>query len=303
MALETATYIDGLVITNPTGTDSRSTSDDHHRLIKAAIKRTWPNVAGEVSASHGALNFVTTLSANAQTQLNGKLPISATALTANSALYAVSATNAVSSIFATSATNATSAVFATSATNATSAVFATSATNAASAARATSSARATSAVYANSAAYAVSAARASSAIAFLGSISAGQVPNASIGGQGVAEFGTTAEYAAGTDLTRMISLGTLGRPRNITQDGYITLPGGVVLQWGSELNVGSGSTISFPTAFGGVPWSVTVTWRGTAVGGEDTVGVSSTSSTGFTITHNDMGGAGADWFWMAIGPA
>lgn len=291
------------MITNPTGTDSRSTSDDHHRLIKAAIKRTWPNVAGEVSASHGALNFVTTLSANAQTQLNGKLPISATALTANSALYAVSATNAVSSIFATSATNATSAVFATSATNATSAVFATSATNAASAARATSSARATSAVYANSAAYAVSAARASSAIAFLGSISAGQVPNASIGGQGVAEFGTTAEYAAGTDLTRMPSLGLLGRPRSKATSGYLTLPGGILLQWGTANNVGSGSSITFPTAFGGTPYSITLTWRGTAAGGEDTSGIPSYNSTSFTISHNDMGGAGADWFWMAIGPA
>ena len=42
MALETATYIDDLVATNPTASDNVSEGDDHIRLIKAAIKTTFP---------------------------------------------------------------------------------------------------------------------------------------------------------------------------------------------------------------------------------------------------------------------
>lgn len=57
MGLEsTATYIDSLVVTNPEGGDSWTTADNHLRLIKAALKRTFPNVAGEVSVSYVTLN-------------------------------------------------------------------------------------------------------------------------------------------------------------------------------------------------------------------------------------------------------
>ena len=44
MALESATYVDGLVITNPTGSDSISQGDDHLRLIKKVLKNSLPNV-------------------------------------------------------------------------------------------------------------------------------------------------------------------------------------------------------------------------------------------------------------------
>ena len=58
MALESTTYIDGLVTTNPTGTDPRSQGDDHIRLIKSAIKSTFSAVAGEVTATHTELNIL-----------------------------------------------------------------------------------------------------------------------------------------------------------------------------------------------------------------------------------------------------
>lgn len=52
MPLETATYIDSLVVTNPDGAlDDRSTADDHLRLIKATLKRTFPMINAAVSAS------------------------------------------------------------------------------------------------------------------------------------------------------------------------------------------------------------------------------------------------------------
>lgn len=47
MGLEVATYISGLVSTNPLSSDLASTSDDHHRLIKSTLKASFPG-AGSV---------------------------------------------------------------------------------------------------------------------------------------------------------------------------------------------------------------------------------------------------------------
>ena len=58
MALESTTYIDGLVITNPTGTDPRSQGDDHLRLVKSTLKSTFPNVSGAMTATHTELNLI-----------------------------------------------------------------------------------------------------------------------------------------------------------------------------------------------------------------------------------------------------
>lgn len=56
MALETGTYIDSLVATNPSGADDRSTADDHLRLLKSTILATFPNVTGAVTATQAELN-------------------------------------------------------------------------------------------------------------------------------------------------------------------------------------------------------------------------------------------------------
>lgn len=58
MALESTTYIDGLVATNPTGTDPRSQGDDHIRLVKSTIKATLPNLSGAVTSTHTELNLL-----------------------------------------------------------------------------------------------------------------------------------------------------------------------------------------------------------------------------------------------------
>ena len=44
MALESASYISGLVATNPSGSDSISQGDDHLRLIKDVLKTSLPDV-------------------------------------------------------------------------------------------------------------------------------------------------------------------------------------------------------------------------------------------------------------------
>lgn len=60
MALESATYINGLVATNPVSTDGLAQADDHLRLIKATIKATFPNITGAVTVTQADLNAVTT---------------------------------------------------------------------------------------------------------------------------------------------------------------------------------------------------------------------------------------------------
>jgi hypothetical protein len=60
MALETVTYISDLVATNPASGDSLNQTDDHLRIIKSAIKNTFPNINGPVSATDEDLNRVLT---------------------------------------------------------------------------------------------------------------------------------------------------------------------------------------------------------------------------------------------------
>jgi len=58
MALETGTYINSLVATNPAATDGLAAADDHMRLIKATIKASFPNISGAMNATHTELNAV-----------------------------------------------------------------------------------------------------------------------------------------------------------------------------------------------------------------------------------------------------
>lgn len=56
MPLESALYISDLNVGNPASTDSVAQADDHIRLIKAAIKATFPNVSGPVTSNQSELN-------------------------------------------------------------------------------------------------------------------------------------------------------------------------------------------------------------------------------------------------------
>jgi microcystin-dependent protein len=56
MGLEISDFIDGLNEEWPTSEDFRREGDDHLRLIKGVLKRTFPNIAGEVSLTHTQLN-------------------------------------------------------------------------------------------------------------------------------------------------------------------------------------------------------------------------------------------------------
>ena len=52
MGLESATYISGLVDTNPAGSDNISQGDDHLILIKAVLKTTLPNANAVINGIH-----------------------------------------------------------------------------------------------------------------------------------------------------------------------------------------------------------------------------------------------------------
>lgn len=57
MGLETATYIHELDSSNPVGaSDPKGQGDDHLKLIKSTLQNTFPNVEGEMTASHTELN-------------------------------------------------------------------------------------------------------------------------------------------------------------------------------------------------------------------------------------------------------
>ena len=56
MPLETATFINNLVASNPASTDTVSQADDHIRLIKQVLKTTFPNLNAPVTATPAQLN-------------------------------------------------------------------------------------------------------------------------------------------------------------------------------------------------------------------------------------------------------
>lgn len=61
MPLENATTINDLDASNPAGPDDTGRGDDHLRLIKSAIKATFPNITGVMTATQDQLNGVAAL--------------------------------------------------------------------------------------------------------------------------------------------------------------------------------------------------------------------------------------------------
>jgi len=107
MGLETGTYLDALVPTNPASTDGLAQADDHIRLLKITLKNTLPNLSGAVNttqaelnvldgitsstselnvldgitATTAELNFTDGVTSNIQTQMNTKAPLASPTFT------------------------------------------------------------------------------------------------------------------------------------------------------------------------------------------------------------------------------
>lgn len=60
MALESATYPNQLVATNPTLADPKGQGDDHIRMIKRVIQSTFPQLTGPVELTQAQLNILAT---------------------------------------------------------------------------------------------------------------------------------------------------------------------------------------------------------------------------------------------------
>lgn len=56
MSLESATYVNQLVVANPDGADPKGQGDDHLRLIKNTLKNTFPNLNAAVTVTPAELN-------------------------------------------------------------------------------------------------------------------------------------------------------------------------------------------------------------------------------------------------------
>ena len=91
MALESGTYINSLVATNPVATDGLAQADDHMRLIKATIKATFPNGTGAITSTHTELNALDGYTGTA-TNLN---VLSGTAVTPTEFSYLDGVTSAI----------------------------------------------------------------------------------------------------------------------------------------------------------------------------------------------------------------
>jgi hypothetical protein len=94
LALETASYVANLVVTNPDGGDQASTLEDHIRLVKASLVRTFPKLDSAVSLSALQVSYVGDLSASVQSQFNALRDGPATANFAVNARFANSASHA-----------------------------------------------------------------------------------------------------------------------------------------------------------------------------------------------------------------
>lgn len=63
MGLETASFVNQLIPTNPLDSDQRSTASAHLRLIKGALLGSFPNIGAVVNANAADLNVLTGLGA------------------------------------------------------------------------------------------------------------------------------------------------------------------------------------------------------------------------------------------------
>lgn len=65
MGLESGTYVNDLVSTNPLGTDLKSAGDDHIRLLKSVLQATFPGMAGRAGrAQTKAANYTAVVNDN-----------------------------------------------------------------------------------------------------------------------------------------------------------------------------------------------------------------------------------------------
>jgi len=128
---------------------------------------------------------------------------------------------------------------------------------------------------------------------------ASNIVSASESVEGVLELATNTEALAGSDSTRAVTSAGLASSKNLATKGYYKLPGGLVIQWGTDGAL-SPASITFDTAYATACLGVVATTtsnitRITATG--------SLTTTGFTLYKKTAAGADSTVgvFWIALG--
>ena len=114
----------------------------------------------------------------------------------------------------------------------------------------------------------------------------------------------------GSEIIKVLS-GVLSFPnqdQSLATPGYVTLPGGLIVQWGSSVvstNVSGNASISFPKTFTSSVATIVVSNGDVAPSGVSFLGLEGTSTTGFNIRVNTAAGSayvGAYRAnWLAVG--
>ena len=87
--------------------------------------------------------------------------------------------------------------------------------------------------------------------------------------------------------------------------GYIRLPGGVTIQWGSGTTAGTGEAdFNFPTSFSSNPWVILATTFSLIPANAAVINVFNYTNIAASITGHQASGAAiiVQFFWAAIGP-
>ena len=276
MALETASYINGLVTTNPAGSDPVAQADDHIRLIKTVIKNTFPNVTGAVTAT--------------QTDLNNALPKSGGTMTGTLTLNTSTPTNALEA--ASKGYVDTKVAASTSGlTDPGSAGMVARTTTGVTVARTISGGSGITVTNGNGQS-------GNPTVALSGGVV--NTFNGSSGAvTGVATIDSTAPTSGNINLSALTAF-----LKNITgTNGYFTLPGGTIVQFGKitgtgaqTINFATSPNIAFPTACYALIATHTATVGNSPTSNSPTVTALSASSATLYI-----GGSATGCYWVAIG--
>jgi len=127
------------------------------------------------------------------------------------------------------------------------------------------------------------------------------IPAATSAVAGISRFASAAETDAGSLANVAVTPAALGiSARSLSANGYLRLPSGVLVQWGSV--PASNSSVNFPLAFPNAVWAIGATlWDNT--GGGQGHKVTARSLSAHTVTaYNTSGGAVATpYSYLAIG--
>jgi hypothetical protein len=119
--------------------------------------------------------------------------------------------------------------------------------------------------------------------------------------RGLTRFASAAETDAGSLANVAVTPAALGiSARLLSANGYLRLPSGVLMQWGSVLL--SNSSVSFPIAFPNAVWAIQATiWDSTGGGQGNKVTARSLSAHTVTVYNTSGAAAATPYSYLAIG--